>query len=148
MSLAAHVNQHVPSPRAAWAAATSNKNGVIFPSEARAENTAYTSDPIQNPGARGVRLFITNGTIGTTTLTVKIQVQNPLDDTWADLPLAVTAALSTDNSTQILTVYPGIGAVANTDISQHLGPVWRVVATLNDGDTTPVTFGVGASYLF
>lgn len=148
MALASHVNQPVPAPRSAWAADGTNINGTIFPSEARAEATAYTSDAIHNYGAKGVRLFIKNGVIGTTTLTVKIQVQNPVDDSWADLPLATTAALTTDSSTQVFTLYPGIAAVANTDVSQHLGPVWRVVATLNDGDTTPVTFSVGADYLY
>ena len=147
MSLASHVNQHVPAPQAAWAAGTSNKNGVIFTYTARAENAAYTSDPIFNPGAKGVRLFIKIATIGTTTLTVKIQVQNPLDDGWVDLADAVTTALTADSTTTLLTVYPGVDEDANLEISSHLGPVWRVVATLNDGDTTPVTFGVGASYL-
>lgn len=147
MALASHVNQHVPAPQSAWAAGTSNKNGAIFPYEARADNAAYTSDPIYNPGARGVRLFVKIGVIGTTTLTVKIQVQNPLDDGWVDLADAVTTALTTDNTTNLLTVYPGVDEDANLEISSHLGPVWRVVATLNDGDTNSVPFGVGASYL-
>jgi len=148
MALASHVNQAVPAPRSAWAADTTNKNGTIFASEARAENAAYTSDPIHNYGAKGVRLFISNGTIGSTTLTVKIQVQNPASGSWVDLPGAVTAALTTDNDLSTLTVYPGIAETANVEVSTHLGPVWRVVATLSDGDTTPVTFGVGADYLF
>ena len=148
MALASHVNQAVPAPRSAWAASTANKNGTILPSEARTENATYTSDAIHNYGAKGVRLFIKNGTIGTTTLTVKIQVLNPVDDTWIDLPGAVTTALTTDNDANTLTVYPGIAETANVEISTHLGPIWRVSAALNDGDTTPVTFSVGADYLF
>lgn len=140
-------NQAVPAPRSAWAAGSTNLNGTIFASEARADNAAYTSDPIYNPGAIGVRLFIKNGTIGTTTLTVKIQIQNPVDDSWIDLPGAVTAALTTDNDANTLTVYPGIAETANVSVADHLGPVWRVVATLSDGDTDSVTFSVGADYL-
>lgn len=139
-------NQAVPAPRASWAAGT-NLNGTVFPSEARADDAAYTSEAIYNPGARGVRLFIKNGTIGTTTLTVKIQIANPVDASWIDLPGAVTAALSTDNDANTLTVYPGIAETANVSVSDHLGPVWRVVATLSDGDTNSVTFSVGADYL-
>lgn len=148
MALASHVNQHVPAPYAARAAGSTNKNGTILPYTARAENASYTSDPIQNPGAKGVRLFITTGVIGTTTLTVKVQVQNPLDDSWSDLTGAASAALSDDNATKVVTIYPGIATTANVAVSDHLGPVWRIVATLNDGDTASVPFGVGASYLF
>lgn len=140
-------NQAVPAPRTSWAAGTTNLNGTIFPSEARADNAAYTSEAIYNPGARGVRLFIKNGTIGTTTLTVKIQIMNPVDDSWIDLPGATTAALSTDNDANTLTVYPGIAETANVEVSTVLGPVWRVVATLSDGDTDSVTFSVGGDYM-
>lgn len=154
-----HVNQPVPSPGPArgvsFPGAAGNSalqhDGVVFVSASRAEDTAYTSDEMHNLCAKGVRLFIQIGTIGTTTLTVKIQVRNPASVTaalaWVDLPDAVTTALTADDTTTTLTVYPGIAETANISVSDHLGPSWRVVATLNNGDTTPVTFAVGADYL-
>lgn len=152
-----HVNQPVPSPLPTRAVAfpsatgasgaSEQKDGVIFPSVARADNAAYTSDEMHNLSAKGVRLYIKNGTIGTTTLTVKIQNRNPVDDSWIDLPGAVTTALTTDNDANTLTVYPGIAETGNVSVSDHLGPTWRVVATLSDGDTNSVTFSVGADYL-
>lgn len=145
--MVAYSNQAVPAPRSAWTVGGSNLNGTIFPSVSRADNTAYTSEEIVNPGARGVRLYIAIGTIGTTTLTVKIQVKNPVDDGWVDLPDAVTTALTANDTTTTLTVYPGVDEDANVEVSSHLGPVWRVIATLNDGDTNNVTFSVGADYL-
>lgn len=156
-----HVNQPVPNPLPTRAVpftsatgasnASEHKDGTIFPYASRADNAAYTSDEMHNLCAKGVRLYIENGTIGTTTLTVKIQVRNPAGSssslTWIDLPGAVTAALTTDNSAATLTVYPGIAETANESVSDHLGPAWRVVATLSNGDTDSVPFGIGADYL-
>ncbi len=151
-----HVNEPVPSPLPARGVGFpgslgSVRNGVIFAYESRADNAAYTSDEMHNLSAKGVRLYIENGTIGTTTLTVKIQVRNPAFNSsaleWVDLPGAVTAALTTDASRVTLTVYPGIAETANESVSDHLGPAWRVVATLNDGDTNSVPFSVGGDYL-
>lgn len=147
-----HVNEPVPSPLPARGVSFpgsqgSVPNGTIFASASRADNAAYTSDEMHNLSAKGVRLYIKNGTIGSTTLTVKIQVRNPVDNSWIDLPGAVTAALTTDNDANTLTVYPGIAETANVSVSDHLGPSWRVVATLSDGDTDAVTFSIGADYL-
>lgn len=155
-----HVNQPVPSPQPSVGVAfpktegtsdTQYKDGIVFPTVSRADATTYTSDEMHNLCAKGVRLYIENGVIGTTTLTVKIQVRNPAFSSssleWIDLPGAVTSALTTDSSAVTLTVYPGIAETANESVSDHLGPAWRVVATLNNGDTNNVPFSVGADYL-
>lgn len=142
----------LPFPGASGSNATEQKDGTIFPGTARADNAAYTSDEMHNLAAKGVRLYIqVSGAIGTTTLTVKIQVRNPAAvsaaTAWIDLPDAVTSALTTDDSSSTLTVYPGIAETANISVSDHLGPAWRVVATLSNGDTDSVTFAIGGDYL-
>lgn len=143
-----HVNMPVPSPGpsrgvSSLGGSSLQKDGIVFVSASRADNTAYTSDEMHNLSAKGVRLYIQIATIGTTTLTVKIQVRNPAASSaateWVDLPDAVTSALTADDTTTTLTVYPGIAETANVSVSDHLGPSWRVVATLNDGDTNTVT---------
>jgi hypothetical protein len=141
-------NAPVPSPRPAHAVSDKDRpqppNGVIFPSAARAAAT-YTSDPIHNPGALGVRLFIAitdDGAAGT--VTTEIQVKDPVSDTWKRLTGAVTTALTESGSPNYLTIYPGVTAAANIDVSTPLGPEWRVVAVVAAND---VTFSIGAHYL-
>lgn len=141
-------NAPVPSPRPAQAVSDKDRpqppNGVIFESAARAAAT-YTSDPIHNPGALGVRIFtsVTNdGAAGT--VTVEVQVKDPVSDTWKRLTDAVTAALTESGSPNFLTIYPGVTVAANVGVSQPLGPEWRVVAVVANND---VTFSIGAHYL-
>lgn len=123
------------------AQAKDHRTGTIFPSLSRAA-AAYTSDPIHNYEHCGARLFINVTDVGAAgTLTVKIQVMDPATGTWADL--ATSAALAAAALT-ILTVYPGITAAANVDVSTHLGLQWRVVATVA---ANAVVFSVGAVHL-
>lgn len=138
----AFVNQPVPFS-GSQAASGSNENGVIFASASRTA-AAYTSAEHVNPGAKGIRLFITNdGGAGTSTATVKIQVKDPVGNTWTDLTGATTAALGVVTGS-IITIYPDIAVTANVAVSQHLGYVWRAVLTI--GAVTGVS-SVGAEYL-
>lgn len=127
-------------------------NGVLFITAARTESAdpdglgagVYATDPIFNPNARGVRLF-TVVADGSGTVTVKIQVQDPYTKAWVDLAGATTAAL--DDATAITTIYPGLTGIADSTgvtINQHLGSMWRAVATVA---TATETFSVGAEYL-
>ena len=142
-------NQPVPSPRPADAVSDKNYgaaqvSGTIFPSAARVAAT-YTSDPIHNPGALGVRLYIditSDGAAGT--VTVEIQTKDPVSDLWKRLTGCVTAALTETGSPNTLTVYPGATVSAGVDLSNQLGPIWRVVAVVAAND---VTFSIGADYL-
>lgn len=129
----------VPAPMNLGAADGANRNGTIFESSQRTA-AAYNSDEFHNPSALGVDIFV-NVTAATGTVTVKLQKKDPVSGDWKDIAGATTAALSADAA---FTVYPGIAETANVSISDHLGPVWRVVATVA---TDVVTFSVGASYL-
>lgn len=150
-----HFNRPVPSPRpsSAAAASSSNVDGEIIPSAARG-NGAVTSDEMYNASARGVRLYIKISSVGVGDVTTKIQVKDPVTDTFVDLVGATTAAMNA-NETLSLTVYPGITAAAgtastSTTVNSVLGTTWRVVSTVanatGDSDTT-VTFQVSGEYL-
>jgi len=153
---------YVPSPSpygAPEAAGSSNLNGQIFSSAARNETDdphglgagIYVSDPITNTSALGVRLFVSTTSSTAGTLTVKIQNYDNISDTWYDLDGAATGALADPNDA-IITVYPGVAETSydsdpspsNVAVSDHLGLVWRVHATVA---TAAVTFSIGANYL-
>lgn len=143
-------NQPVPSPRPADAVSdkqtpnTLNAEGVIFPSAART-NATYTSDAIHNANAKGVRLYIDITAVGggPGTVTAEIQTQDPVSKNWKRLTGCVTTALNSV-STGTLTVYPSTTVSANIDLSNQLGPIWRVVAVVG---VNSVTFSIGADYL-
>jgi hypothetical protein len=127
--------------------------GILFATAARTELAnpdglgagVYASSEQQNAGAKGVRLF-TVVADGSGTVVVKIQVRDPNTDVWVDLAGAATAALD-NNPGALLTVYPGLTGIADAagvTCNQHLGPAWRVVATVA---TASETFSVGADYL-
>jgi hypothetical protein len=147
-----HFNMPVPNtgPLAMDTSGTT-KAGTLFPTLARAHNGGvasdgvYTSTAMQNPDHKGVRLtsVVANGS---GTVTIKIQIQDPAAAGWIDLAGAATAALN-NTAGAIITVYPGLTGIADSTgvtINQHLGNMWRVVATVA---TASETFSVGAVYL-
>lgn len=138
------LNQLVPSP-------TDNRNGIIFESAARNETDdptgdgagIYVSAESHNFSAKGLDLFVNTTSSGSGSLAVKLQRKDPVSGTWFDLPSATTGAIN-DPADVNLTVYPGIAETANVSVSDALGLVWRVHATVT---TAAVTFSVGAVYL-
>jgi hypothetical protein len=106
----------------------------LFSSKSR-PNAAYTSLPMFNADARGIRLFVSNdgGADTTSTATLKVQVQDPSTlANWTDLAGAATVALGIVTSS-IITIYPGLTGIADSagiTINQHLGPSWRLVLTI------------------
>ncbi len=146
-----YANRAVPPASTTDSTSASQATGVLFPTLSRshlggvASDGGYASDEIYNPDAKGVRLF-TIVANGGGTVTVKIQVIDPYTDTWVNLAGATTAALN-NNAGALLTVYPGLTGIADAagvTCNQHLGPAWRVVATVA---TAAETFSVGADYL-
>jgi hypothetical protein len=142
------MNRQVETPLPALAlgelASKSHKLGTILDSQSRAAAT-YTTDPIHNYEAKGLRLFfdLTNVGAGPGTVTAKVQVQDPVSGNWVDLAGAVTAALNAVGTT-MLTIYPGLTAAANVAVSSPLGLVWRLSVTVA---TNAVSFSVGGQYL-
>jgi hypothetical protein len=125
--------------------------GYIFVTAARSQTGGVNSDGVyasalqSNPNAKGLRLYTTVAN-GSGTVVVKVQVQNPYTDVWIDLAGAATAALN-NNAGALITIYPGLTGIADSTgvtINQHLGPIWRLVATVA---TASETFSVGADYL-
>lgn len=149
MAAAGSINQPVPMVGVTTVGGT-NVTGVIFPTLARSEtggaasDGVYTSEIIFNPGAKGVRLFSTVAN-GGGTVALKVQVKNPYTDAWVDLTGAAIAAHN--NTSKCLTIYPGVTGIADSaDVTnnQHLGPEWRVHATVA---TASETFSVAGDYL-
>lgn len=143
------INQPVPIAGTSTAG-TDNVPGAIFITAARSEtggtasNGIFTSDELANPGARGVRIFTVVAN-GSGTVAFKVQVRNPYTDAWFDLPGAAIAAYN--NGSKTITIYPGLTGIADTtDVTnnQHLGPSWRVHATVA---TASETFSVAGTYL-
>ena len=138
------INQPVPAPANLGAADTANKNGVLIESAVLRAIAAYNSDETHNFNALGVDIFVVTTTLtGTATVTVKLQKKDPIGGTWVDIPGATTAAIATATTTG-LTLYPGIAETANVSVSDHLGLIWRAVATVAN-DTA--TFSVNGVYL-
>lgn len=141
-------NKPVDTPTGAQAvgeaASKTHVLGTIFESASRAAAT-YNSPEFKNYESPGVRLFVdlTNVGAGPGTVTVKIQVKDPVSGNWKDLNAVATAVLNAV-ATTVLTVYPGFTTVANVNVDGHLGISWRVVATVA---TNAVVFSVGGEYL-
>lgn len=138
-----HTNRPIPS--SSDASSTNTPAGILFKSQSRAA-AAYNSEERYNANCRGIRLFATNDAAGGSTATIKIQVKNPVDDTWIDLAGAATAALGATTGS-IITIYPGLTGIADAagvTINQHLGCIWRAVLTIA---VATGTSSVGAEYL-
>lgn len=122
-----------------------NNDVTVFASAARTATTNSTD--MENRGARGVRLFLAvTAASGTTpTLDVKVQVKDPINDTYIDVPGGAFTQKTT-TVTDELTIYPGVTVSANRAVSWPLSQKWRVVATI--GGTTPsFTFSLAACYI-
>ena len=145
------LNQNVPSPGNLGAADTANYNGVIFASAERNETDnptgdgagVYVSADMHNINARGLDLFVDTTSSGSGSLVVKLQRKDPASGTYFDIAGATTGTIN-DPADVNLTVYPGIAETANVSVSDALGHIWRVHATVT---TAAVTFSVGACYL-
>lgn len=144
------INRPVPMAGVTAAGATNQADGPIFITAARtttgsaAGDGTYPSDELANAGAKGARIYVVVAN-GSGTVAVKVQVRNPYTDAWFDLPGAAIAAFN--NASKTITVYPGLTGIADvTDVTcnQHLGPSWRVVATVASATET---FSISADYL-
>jgi hypothetical protein len=159
------INEPVPgqSPIDSTKAGT-NKGayGAVFLSQVRDQTGAsgggasgvYNSQEFYNPTARGVQLLVVISPTGaaTGTATFQVQVIDPVTSTWVNLGGApVINGTGALNGTPI-TVYPGLTGIADSisatgsasTINQHLGPRWRLQATLANA---ALTFTVGGNYL-
>jgi hypothetical protein len=120
-----------------------NRDKALMMSQAYAVGDR-ASQPFSADGCKGLRLFVEVIARGTTgTVAVKVQVQDVIAKRWHDLPGAASGTLSAAGG-KMLTIYPGITAVANQDIPQVLTGPFRLLATVVG---EPVTFTVGGALL-
>ena len=75
---------------------------------------------------------------GTGSITVSIQEKDPTSGKYTSL---LDSIALTTNATTILTVYPGLTAVANVTATQVLPRDWRIVVTANNANS--ITYSVG-----
>lgn len=121
---------------------------IVFASAAR---TVTANSPIiRQVGAdkyRGIWLFLdVTAAAGTTpTLDVIIERFDPASDGFVALPGAVFTQ-KTAASTDELTIYPTMTAAANDIVREHIGEVFRAVATIA-GTTPSFTFSLGGQFL-
>lgn len=107
--------------------------------------TASANSADFKSSAGGGRFFLNLSNVSGTspTITVKIQVKDPLSGNYVDL-LNGAFAQQTGNGQWELTVYPGVAAVANQAVSYVLSGTFRAVATI--GGTTP-SFTLSLSFV-
>lgn len=98
-----------------------------------------------DPHFIGVRLFVNVTEVGVAqTITIKVQIKDPISGAYHDLLAANTGALSA-TGTHILQVSPGIGETANIAVNDTMPSEWRLSVALNNG--TNAGFSVHADYL-
>lgn len=119
------------------------KEGTIFASASYGTG-ANNSAEFYNAGWRGIRLFVNITAVGGGgTVVFKVQNYDPVSASWFDVTNLASASLNA-NAATLITFYPSVNNTANTQVSQHLGCRWRLVATVG---TNAVTFSVGGDYL-
>jgi len=123
-------------------AQNANRGGTIYESATRA--ATVTSGDIANDVYRGIHLIVDVTTApGGDTITPKIQGKDLTSGKYYDI--LVGAAISS-TGTNVLKVYPGIGASANAAANDFLPRVWRVVVTHSAGTNFVYSVGYNADY--
>lgn len=111
--------------------------------------TGNSAAAIINASATGVMLFLNASVVSGTTpsLTVKVQVQDPVSAGWVDLPGASYPAVVAVTATPLLLIIDlSVVAVANVSVNMPIPRTWRLAWTIS-GTTPSFTFSVGAQYL-
>lgn len=128
---------------ATWDRRRANTSASVEASSAKVAS-GNSAAALTNHSGRGAVFFINVSAITGTTpsLTLRVQMQDPVGSGWVDIPGAVTAAITATGVT-ILAVYPGATPVANQAVSYPLPRVYRL-AWVIAGTTPSITFSVGA----
>lgn len=105
-----------------------------------------------NLGARGIKLFIVTGSFGASesTMTVTIQGKDPVSGVYYTILTSASLVASKDPSSaagNLLTVYPGMTAVANQVASDVLPKSWRVSYSAANWGTGGSTLGIAAALI-
>src|SRR5690349_1113643 len=111
------------------------KQIVIAPSAARAAVASFTSSTYNNPGYRGVNVYL-DITLdpAAASITLTIQGKDKQSGDWHTL-LAGSAEASVTTGPKKYTVFPGAPATSNVSANAYLPPVWRVIVVGADTDS-------------
>lgn len=112
--------------------------------------TFNTPDELMPPTVKGVRIYLDVTAVSGTnpTMTVKVQVKDPVSGKYSDMPGAAFAEKTAADFSELL-IYPtGVADVANAEINDNLTKTWRLVCTIGGTDTPTFTFTLGATYLY
>lgn len=125
-----------------WDRQRGNLDNVSLISASAATATQNGTDQT-NYNHRGVIVvYDATAVTGSGSFTIAIQGKDPVSGKYYAL---LTGTARSTTGTDVLTVYPGITAAANTAASMVLPRTWRVVATYNSG--TNQTFTVSAALI-
>jgi hypothetical protein len=106
-------------------------------------NTATVVGPDnQNTGVSGVKVVVDITAIGTGSWTLVVEGKDKISGKY--YPILTSAALVA-TATTVLTVYPGLTAIANVTVSDVIPEIWRLRLIANNAN--PVTGTVGVSTL-
>lgn len=98
---------------------------VVMPSAAR--TTAFTSQPVDLLGHRGVQVVYKLTALTGTSVAFNVQIQDPASGDW--ITVLSSAAETGAGNAKALTVYPGIAVTSNVSASTHPGQRVRVTTT-------------------
>jgi hypothetical protein len=104
------------------------------------QNATFNTGAQQLFNPRGIILFINiTAVAGAGTVTLQVQVQDPVSALWVNVPGAVTTALGAVACTT-LSIMAGATVVANQQISAPISGFFRCACTIGG---TSVTFSIG-----
>lgn len=123
-----------------WERQQGNTEGTAISSASRASGTTTNSADLIVRNAKSVNVITNITTAGAGTVTVKVQVKDPVSNNYVDIPGAVTTAL-TGVSTNLMQVGPGLQLTANLSIPALLGRTVRISQTTGGGVNTTNSVG-------
>lgn len=112
-----------------WDRQRGNINDPTLASGAR--TTTQTGADTTNYNGRGVKVVLDTTSVGTGSVTLKIQGKDA-NNVYYDM---LTGTAVTTVSTVVYTLYPGATAAANLTVNDVLPRTWRVVVTANNANT-------------
>jgi hypothetical protein len=127
--------------------------GTMVPFQVAPAGTVVTANknfqPFDITGMdwKGILLFINVSAVSGTnpTLQVSIQIQDPISQSWIQIPGVITPILSAQGLVT-LAVGPGVTPIANQQISAYISNVWRAAVTV--GGTNPsFTISIQSIYI-
>lgn len=100
------------------------------------------SGDLTNPYGRGLKVMVNTTLIGTGSITATIQGKDQASGQY--YTILASAAITTNVAT-LLSVYPGLTAVANVSANDVLPRTYRILVTA--GNANPANYTVGASVI-